>query len=60
VLLQWRIVFDEGHVLRNSANQQWKAAAGLATDRRWVVTGTPVETQISEFHALLRVLKVGH
>ena len=45
-------------MLKNTVNQQWKAAAGLATDRRWVVTGTPVETQISDFHGLLKVLKV--
>lgn len=55
---QWRIVFDEGHTLKNKTTVQAKAAYGLVSDQRWVVTGTPVDREIEEFHGLLLALQV--
>lgn len=36
---QWRVVFDEGHALKNPAAGQTRAAVDLAAANRWVVTG---------------------
>ena len=56
--LQWRIIFDEGHVLKNKATIQYRAALSLASERRWVVTGTPLDSEIEELHGLLQALQV--
>lgn len=51
-------MFDEGHKLKNKVTMQAKAAYGLVSERRWVVTGTPVDREIEDFHGLLLALQV--
>jgi hypothetical protein len=57
--LQWRVIFDEGHVLKCRTTIQAKAACSLASDRRWVVTGTPIDTDVTDVYGLLLGLQVG-
>lgn len=38
-----RVVLDEGHSIKNQATRQARAALKLKTERRWVVTGTPLQ-----------------
>lgn len=47
--IHWfRIVFDEGHMVKTVAAQQSKASVLLSSDRRWCCTGTPIGTSIEE------------
>lgn len=55
---QWRVIFDEGHVLKSKTSIQARAACSLASDRRWVVTGTPIDSEVMDIHGLLLALQV--
>ncbi|CAH2072145.1 unnamed protein product [Thlaspi arvense] len=42
--VRWfRIVLDEAHIIKNSKSQISVAAAALVADRRWCLTGTPIQ-----------------
>jgi DNA repair protein RAD5 len=42
--VRWfRIVLDEAHTIKNSKSQISLAAAALVADRRWCLTGTPIQ-----------------
>lgn len=51
-----RIVFDEGHVLRNPASKAHQAAARLRATHRWVLSGTPLVNKPQDVWALLQIL----
>ncbi|GAX72705.1 hypothetical protein CEUSTIGMA_g161.t1 [Chlamydomonas eustigma] len=44
----YRIVFDEGHMVKSGSAQQSKACVALRADRRWCCTGTPIGTSIED------------
>ncbi|WIA08247.1 hypothetical protein OEZ85_007692 [Tetradesmus obliquus] len=57
--IKWhRIIFEEGHVLKSKATGQSRAACSLVSDRRWIVTRTPIDSEVEEFHGLLLALQV--
>ena len=56
-VVQYRIVFDEGHNVKSGGAQQSKAGAGLRSDRRWCCTGTPIGTSIEDL--LGQVCRIG-
>lgn len=56
--LQHRVVFDEGHALRNRATAQTQACAALRSWRRWIVTGTPWGSSIGELEGQLVALQL--
>ncbi|XP_078524110.1 helicase-like transcription factor isoform X2 [Lissotriton helveticus] len=57
--VKWlRVVLDEGHTIRNPNAQQTKAALHLEAQRRWVLTGTPIQNSLKDLWSLLSFFKL--
>ncbi|KAF1942220.1 hypothetical protein EJ02DRAFT_345944 [Clathrospora elynae] len=57
-LINWfRIVLDEAHTIRNPTNQS-KAACSMMGQRRWAVTGTPVQNRLEDLGALFNFIRL--
>ncbi|KAL4635873.1 helicase-like transcription factor [Arapaima gigas] len=53
-----RVVLDEGHVVRNPAALQSKAVLGLRAERRWVLSGTPIQNSLKDLWMLISFLRL--
>jgi hypothetical protein len=53
-----RVILDEAHQIRNPKTRTHKACMLLRAERRWCLTGTPMQNSASDVGALLRF--VGH
>lgn len=57
--ITWRRIFmDEAHVIKNKNSLQSLAAWKLKGERRWCITGTPVQNTIDDVFPLLRFIGV--
>lgn len=55
--IQWdRVIFDEGHKLRNRKNNATIGARNLQARYKWIVTGTPIQNRKSDFYSLCDVV----
>ncbi|XP_048018521.1 LOW QUALITY PROTEIN: helicase-like transcription factor [Megalobrama amblycephala] len=53
-----RVVLDEGHVVRNPTALQSKAVLELQSERRWILSGTPIQNSLKDLYMLLSFLKL--
>ncbi len=57
--INWfRIVLDEAHMIREQSTLQSKSICKLQAQRRWAVTGTPVQNRLDDLGALLKFLRL--
>ncbi|PNW72987.1 hypothetical protein CHLRE_14g614400v5 [Chlamydomonas reinhardtii] len=57
--VRWlRVVLDEAHLVKNPRAKASRAAAQLQAERRWAVTGTPIQNRMQDLHGLLVFLRV--
>ncbi|EOD24129.1 hypothetical protein EMIHUDRAFT_238958 [Emiliania huxleyi CCMP1516] len=47
------IVLDEGHRIKNMQSKQHAALAAVRTRRRVILTGTPLQNNLNEYHAMV-------
>jgi len=56
--IEWfRVILDEAHVIKNSTARQMKAVIALNAERRWVVTGTPIQNSSIDLYPLMAFLR---
>lgn len=51
------VVCDEGHLIKNQNNATNRAITKIATRRRIVLTGTPVQNNLNEYYAMVDWIK---
>ena len=54
----FRIVLDEAHMIREQSTLQSQATCQLSAQRRWAVTGTPVQNRLDDLGALIKFLRI--
>ncbi|KAI4190655.1 MAG: hypothetical protein L6R41_000666 [Letrouitia leprolyta] len=54
----FRIVLDEAHSIREPSTRQSQATCALSAQRRWAVTGTPVQNKLEDLGALIKFLRM--
>jgi SNF2 family DNA or RNA helicase len=54
----WRIIVDESHTMKTTGTKQSQAVLNLVADHKWAVTGTPVNTSLSDISNQLRLIGI--
>lgn len=54
----YRVVLDEAHTIKDSRSSTSSAISRLSSEKRWGMTGTPVQNRISDLYSLVRFLKL--
>ncbi|ROW06785.1 hypothetical protein VMCG_04012 [Cytospora schulzeri] len=56
--ISWfRVVLDEAHWIRNTSTKQYTAAVSLSAERRWCVSGTPIQNSMEDLLSMLKFLR---
>ncbi|RKP06182.1 SNF2 family N-terminal domain-containing protein, partial [Thamnocephalis sphaerospora] len=57
--VKWfRIILDEAHVIKEPKTMLCRAACNLAAERRWCLTGTPVQNRLVDLYSLIKFLRI--
>lgn len=53
------LVFDEAHLLKSPNTQLYQAVDGMPTERRILLTGTPLQNHLKEYYAMVHLMSPG-
>ncbi|QQP35234.1 Helicaselike transcription factor putorius [Caligus rogercresseyi] len=53
-----RVILDEGHLVRNEKAFVTQSVLALKAERKWVITGTPIQNRLKELYSLVNWLGV--
>eukprot|EP00010_Vexillifera_abyssalis_P009336 CAMPEP_0201546324 /NCGR_PEP_ID=MMETSP0173_2-20130828/2634_1 /ASSEMBLY_ACC=CAM_ASM_000268 /TAXON_ID=218659 /ORGANISM="Vexillifera sp., Strain DIVA3 564/2" /LENGTH=954 /DNA_ID=CAMNT_0047954953 /DNA_START=468 /DNA_END=3329 /DNA_ORIENTATION=- len=56
----FRVILDEGHTIKDRNTRTARAAFMLRAERRWCVSGTPIQNKLDDLFSLLHFLRVEH
>lgn len=51
------VIFDEGHKLKNEKTVVYEAVEMIETKRRIILTGTPLQNNLVEYHNMIHIVK---
>ena len=53
-----RIIIDEAHIIRNPKGKIYKSICKLKSDKKWCLTGTPIQNYLSDIKSLFKFIGV--
>jgi len=57
--IDWaRVCMDEAHSIKDRTSSTARSAFALKAERRWCLTGTPLQNRVGELYSLLRFLRI--
>jgi SNF2 family DNA or RNA helicase len=51
-----RVILDEAHTIKNPATEAAKACVAVTAERRWALTGTPIQNSLNDMQSLIQYL----
>lgn len=56
VLMEYRVILDEAHNIKERSTNAAKAAFALDARYKWCLSGTPLQNRVGELYSLVRFL----
>ncbi|OWB73241.1 hypothetical protein B5S31_g2975 [[Candida] boidinii] len=54
----FRIILDEGHIIRNKNIKTTKSIMHLQSTKKWILTGTPIINRLDDLYSLINFLEL--